>query len=71
MLDRVGFGDRLLVVALGITDDGTKVPLGLVKAPPRRGRSAPGWCPTSPTAAWTPSTADNYYIVVSNWPWGS
>jgi len=31
MLDGVHLGDHLLVVALGITDDGTKVPLGVVE----------------------------------------
>jgi transposase-like protein len=31
MLDGVNFGDHLLVVALGITADGSKVPLGVVE----------------------------------------
>jgi len=31
MLDGVHLGDHLLVVALGVTDDGTKVPLGVVE----------------------------------------
>ena len=31
MLDGVHLGDHLMVVALGITDDGTKVPLGVVE----------------------------------------
>jgi putative transposase len=31
MLDGVHLGEHLLVVALGVTDDGTKVPLGVVE----------------------------------------
>jgi putative transposase len=31
MLDGVRLGEHLLVVALGVTDDGTKVPLGVVE----------------------------------------
>jgi putative transposase len=33
MLDGVHLGEHLLVVALGVTDDGTKVPLGVVEGP--------------------------------------
>src|SRR5215211_7647613 len=42
-LDGFGMGEHLLVGALGVTADGTKVPLGWSKAPPRTPRSAPGW----------------------------
>jgi transposase-like protein len=53
-LDGFGMGEHLLVGALGVTADGTKVPLGSWRAPPRTRRSAPGWSPTWPTGAWTP-----------------
>jgi putative transposase len=45
-LDGFGMGEHLLVGALGVADDGTKVPLGVAEAPPRTRRSAPGWWPT-------------------------
>jgi hypothetical protein len=54
-LDGFGMGEHLLVGALGVTADGTKVPLGWPRAPPRTRRSAPGWSVTSPTVAWTPA----------------
>jgi putative transposase len=41
-LDGFGMGEHLLVGALGVAADGTKVPLGWSKAPPRTPRSAPG-----------------------------
>jgi hypothetical protein len=53
-LDGFGMGEHLLVGALGVTDDGTKVPLGWPRAPPRTPRSAPAWWPTWPSVAWTP-----------------
>lgn len=40
MLDGVHFGEHLLAVALGITADGTKVPRGWWKDPPRTLRCA-------------------------------
>jgi hypothetical protein len=53
-LDGFGMGEHLLVGALGVTDDGTKVPSGWQRAPPRTRRCAPGWSLTWLTVAWTP-----------------
>jgi hypothetical protein len=55
-LDGFGMGEHLLVGALGVTADGTKVPLGWPRAPPRTRRSAPGWSAIWPSGAWTPPT---------------
>jgi putative transposase len=55
MLDGLEIADRTHVVALGITTEGVKIPLGLWKGRPRTPRS-PGRCSqTSSTAAWIPS----------------
>jgi hypothetical protein len=54
-LDGFGMGEHLLVGALGVTDDGTKVPWAWSRAPPRTRRSASGWSPTWPSEAWTPA----------------
>jgi hypothetical protein len=54
MVDGIRVAEHCCVVALGITLDGTKVPLGLAEAPPR----TPPWCvscwPTSANGAWRP-----------------
>lgn len=42
-LDGFGMGEHLLVGALGVTADATKVSLGVVEAPPRTRQCAPGW----------------------------
>ena len=42
-LDGFGMGEHLLVGALGVTANGTKVPWAWSRAPPRTPRSAPGW----------------------------
>jgi putative transposase len=42
-LDGCSMGEHLLVGALGVTADGTKVPLGMAEGTPRTPRSAPGW----------------------------
>jgi putative transposase len=53
MVDGIRVADHCCVVALGITLDGTKVPLALAEAPPR----TPPWCVTCwracASAAWT------------------
>ena len=55
MLDGIEIADRTHVVALGITTEGHKVPLGCGRAPPRTPPSLARCSPTSSTAAWTPS----------------
>ncbi len=49
MVDGVLVAGHCCVVALGITSDGTKVPLGWSKAPPR----TPPWSPTCSRACAT------------------
>jgi putative transposase len=55
MLDGMEIAERCHVVALGITTEGVKIPLGCGRAAPRTPRW-PGRCwPTWSTAAWIPS----------------
>ena len=56
-IDGFGFADHTLVGALGVTDDGVKVPLGWWRAPRTTPRCAPGWWPGWPSVAWTPPGA--------------
>jgi putative transposase len=55
MIDGVGLKDHTCVVALGISTDGVKIPLGLWRAARRTRRSPGSFCLTSCTAAWTSS----------------
>src|SRR4051794_33540929 len=56
MLDGLEIADRVHVVALGITTDGVKIPLGLSGKARRRTPRSPGRCSRiSSTAAWIPS----------------
>lgn len=56
MLDGVHLGEHLLVVALGVTDDGdVACRSAWWRAPRRTRRCAPGSSPISSTAAWTPA----------------
>jgi hypothetical protein len=53
MLDGIRVAEHTCVVALGITLDGTKVPLALAEAPPR---TPPWWVICWPTYATADST---------------
>lgn len=55
MIDGVDLADVTHVVALGITVDGTKVPLSLREGRPRTRPSRPRCCLTWSSAAWIPS----------------
>jgi Transposase, Mutator family len=55
-LDGFGMGEHLLVGALGVTADGTKVPLGVVEGTTENKAVCTGWLPTWPSGAWTPPT---------------
>jgi putative transposase len=55
MLDGVHLGDHLLVVALGVTADGTKVPLGVVEGSTENAAVATRLVTASSTGAWTPA----------------
>ena len=58
MLDGIELKGRCCVVALGITTDGVKIPLGLWDGSTENATVAVARCsPTSSTAAWTPSRA--------------
>jgi hypothetical protein len=47
-------GEHLLVGALGVTDDGAKVPLGVVEGTTENKAVCTRRSPTWPSAAWTP-----------------
>src|SRR6266511_1353749 len=53
-LDGFGMGEHLLVGALGVAADGTKVFLCVAAATTENTAVAPGWSPTWPSGAWTP-----------------
>ena len=56
MLDGLEIADRTHVVALGITTEGVKIPLGLWEGiDGERDLSRLRCCPTSSSAAWIPS----------------
>ena len=54
MLDGIEIAERTHVVALGITTEGVKIPLGLWEGSTENATLA-RCSPTSSTAAWTPS----------------
>jgi hypothetical protein len=53
MIDGVRVAEHCCVVALAITIDGTKVPLGLAEVPLRTPRSCASCWPGCATAGWT------------------
>ena len=61
MLDGIDLKGRCCVVALGISTDGVKVPLGLWTAP-KRTRPSPGTC--SPISSSAASTRRNHGTVI-------
>ena len=52
LVDGIRVADHCCVVALGVTIDGTKVPLALAEAPPRTPRSPVTCWPACATAGW-------------------